>query len=302
MTKITWTPARRRAALIGAWLVATLLLVLCARSIDWTRATEVMATTRPGWILVAILANAAILPLMAGFWLALRPAGEVRVAFARMFEIVSMATAVMNTVPFGAGHASMVLLLIRRGDTSQRGALSVLALDQLGEGIAKVAVFVLVLLLGPVPSWMRNGITTATIFVALLAVAMIAASRWAKELKVLKSWLRSTTALACVVGTKVVEALAIVAVQRAFGVDVGMSGTLLVLAAVILGSMVPLTPGNVGTYETAVFVAYRYLGLAPEQALSLALVQHIAFIIPSVGVGYLYVSAQTLARSAIASR
>jgi uncharacterized membrane protein YbhN (UPF0104 family) len=81
-----------------------------------------------------------------------------------------------------------------------------------------------------------------------------------------------------------------------------MSGTLLVLAAVVLGSMVPLTPGNVGTYETAVFVAYRYLGLAPELALSLALVQHIAFIIPSVGVGYLYVSAQTLARSAIASR
>jgi uncharacterized membrane protein YbhN (UPF0104 family) len=293
---------RRRAALIGAWSIATLLLVLCARSIDWTRATEVMSTTRPGWIFAALVANAAILPLMAGFWLALRPAGEVRVAFARMFEIVSMATAVMNTVPFGAGHASMVLLLIRRGETSQRGALSVLALDQLGEGIAKVAVFVLVLLLVPVPSWMRNGITTATMLVAILALALFAASRWANELKVLKSWLRSTTALACVVGTKVVEALAIVAVQRAFGVDVGLSGTLLVLAAVILGSMVPLTPGNVGTYETAVFVAYRYLGLAPEQALSLALVQHIAFIIPSVGVGYLYVSAQTLARSAIASR
>jgi uncharacterized membrane protein YbhN (UPF0104 family) len=300
--KITWTPARRRAALIGAWLVATFLLVLCARSIDWTRAAEVMATTRPGWIIVAILANAAILPLMAGFWLALRPVGETRVTFARMFEIVSMATAVMNTVPFGAGHASMVLLLIRRGETTQRGALSVLALDQLGEGIAKVAVFVLVLLLAPVPPWMRNGIATATILVAVLALAIAAASRWANELKVLKSWLRSATALVCVLGTKVVEALAIIAVQRAFGVDVGMSGTLLVLAAVILGSMVPLTPGNVGTYETAVFVAYRYLGLAPEQALSLALAQHIAFIVPSVGVGYLYVSAQTLARSAIASR
>lgn len=293
---------RRRVALIGAWLVATLLLVICARGIDWTRAAEVMSTTRPGWIVASIIANAAILPLMAGFWLALRPAGEARVTFARMFEIVSMATAVMNTVPFGAGHASMVLLLIRRGETSQRGALSVLALDQLGEGIAKVAVFVLVLLLAPVPSWMRNGITTATMLVGVLALALVAASRWAHELKVLKSWVRSVTALACVVGTKVVQALAIIAVQRAFGLDVALSGTLLVFAAVILGSMVPLTPGNIGTYETAVFVAYRYLGLAPEYALSVALVQHIAFIVPSVGVGYLFVSAQTLARSAIASR
>lgn len=300
--KIAWTPGRRRVALIAAWLVATLLLVLCARTIDWTRATEVLSTTRPGWIIAAILANAAILPLMAGFWLALRPANEPRVAFSRMFEIVSMATAMMNTVPFGAGHASMVLLLIRRGETSQRGALSVLALDQLGEGIAKVLVFLLVLMLAPVPAWMRNGITTATALVAVLALALLAVSRWANELKVIKSWVRSGTALLCVVGTKVVEALAIVAVQRAFGIDVGVSGTMLVLAAVILGSMIPLTPGNVGTYEAAVFVAYRYVGLSPEQALSLALAQHIAFIVPSVGVGYLYVSAQTLARSAIASR
>ncbi len=152
--------------LLGAWLVATLLLVICARGIDWTRAGEVLSTTRPAWIVAAILANAAILPLMAGFWIALRPIGEARIAVARMFEIVSVATAVMNTVPFGAGHASMVLLLIRRGETTQRGALSVLALDQLGEGIAKVSIFVLVLLLAPVPSWMRNGIMTATILVA----------------------------------------------------------------------------------------------------------------------------------------
>ena len=74
------------------------------------------------------------------------------------------------------------------------------------------------------------------------------------------------------------------------------------LAAVILGSMVPVSPGNLGTYEASVFLAYRYLGVAPEQALSLALVQHLCFMLPSVGVGYLFVSAHTVARSAIASR
>jgi uncharacterized membrane protein YbhN (UPF0104 family) len=114
--------------------------------------------------------------------------------------------------------------------------------------------------------------------------------------------MRSLVALACVGGTKVVEALAIVAVQRAFGADISSSGTLLVLAAAILASMLPLSPGNLGTYEAGVFLAYRHIGLPPEQALSLAIAQHACFMIPSVGIGYLFLSAQTFARRAIASR
>jgi hypothetical protein len=101
---------------------------------------------------------------------------------------------------------------------------------------------------------------------------------------------------------KGVELLAIAAVQQAFGVHIGAGGTLLVLAAVVLGTMLPLAPGNLGTYEASAFLAYRYLGVAPEQALTLAIVQHVCFMLPSVGIGYLFVSAHTLSRSAIASR
>ena len=36
--------------------------------------------------------------------------------------------------------------------------------------------------------------------------------------------------------------------------------------------------------------------------LTLAIVQHVCFMLPSVGIGYLFVSAHTLSRSAIASR
>ena len=105
-----------------------------------------------------------------------------------------------------------------------------------------------------------------------------------------------------VLAMKAVEACAIAAVQRAFGVDIGVAGTILVLAAVILGSMIPVSPGNLGTYEASVFLTYRYLGVAPELAMSLALVQHLCFMLASVGIGYLYISAHTVARSAIASR
>lgn len=293
---------RRRLAWLGAWLLATALLVICARTVDWTRAADVVATARLGWLGVAVLFNAAILFCWAAFWRALIPAGEAPVGYRRMFEIVATASSLMNTVPFGGGHASSVVLLTRRAGATQRGAVSVLALDQLGEGVTKVSLFLLVALLVPLPMWMRAAVTTASLVVAAWFIALMVASRWAHELHILKYWRRSARALACVITMKGVEALALAAVQHAFGVSISASGTLLVLAALILGTMLPVAPGNLGTYEASAFLVYRYLGVSPEQALTLAVVEHVCFLLPSVGIGYVLISAHTLSRSAIASR
>ena len=293
---------RRRLAWLGAWVLATALLIACARTIDWARAADVAGTARAGWLGIAVLFNGAILLCWAAFWRALVPAGESRVGYRRMLEIVATASSLMNTVPFGGGHASSIVLLIRRGGTTQRGALSVLALDQLGEGVTKVSLFLLVAMLLPLPVWMRAGVTTVSIAVGAWLVALFVASRWARELEILKDPRRSIGALSCVLAMKGVEALAIVAVQHAFAVPISAGGTLLVLAALILGTMLPVAPGNLGTYEASVFVAYRYLGVSPEQAVTLAVVEHLCFLLPSVGVGYAFISAHTLSRSAIASR
>jgi uncharacterized membrane protein YbhN (UPF0104 family) len=304
------TAALRAVPTSRSWFVARLVLfaaitaaiVIAARRIDWGHAMELLATARGGWIGMAVLANAGILACWAAFWRLLRPDAETPVGYGRMFEIVSSASSLMNTLPFGGGHASSVVLLMRRGNTTQRGALSVLALDQLGEGVTKLSLFLLVAALAPLPTWMRAGVLAASLGVAALLVVMMVASRWTSQLAILTSGKRSATALCCVLAMKSAEALAIAAVQHAFGVDLPVSGTLLVLAAVVLGTMLPLAPGNLGTYEASAFLAYRYLGVGPEQALSLAIMQHVCFMLPSVGIGYLYLSAQTLSRSAAASR
>jgi uncharacterized membrane protein YbhN (UPF0104 family) len=293
---------RHRLAWLGAWLLATALLIACARTIDWTRTQEVASGAHLGWLGVAVLANGTILLCWAAFWRALIPAGDASIGYRRMFEIVATASSLMNTVPFGGGHASSIVLLMRRGGTTQRAALSVLALDQLGEGVTKVCLFVLVAILLPLPAWMRAGVTTAALVVAAWFVTLIVASRWARELEILRDWSRSAGALACVFAMKGVEALALAAVQYAFGVQISAGGTLLVLAALILGTMLPVAPANLGTYEASVFLVYRYLGISPEQALALAVAEHLCFLLPSVGVGYAFISAHTLSRSAIASR
>ncbi|HWH50091.1 MAG TPA: lysylphosphatidylglycerol synthase transmembrane domain-containing protein [Gemmatimonadaceae bacterium] len=297
--------AKRRAAIVAAWFVATALLVACARTIDWRRALDVAGSARPVWLAAAIVANGLILVAWTSFWRALLPPSDSAapaVAHRRMFEIVSIASALMNTVPFGGGHASSIVLLVSRGGVAKRSALSVLALDQLGEGVAKVAIFLLVAALVPLPAWMRAGVTTASLAVAAWFVALVVASRWAHELTLLKSWRRTLRALVCVAGMKIAELIAIVAVQHAFGVDISLGHSLLVLAALVLATMLPVTPGNLGTYEASVFLAYRYLGVSPELALGIAVAQHVCFLLPAVGIGYGFLSRHALSRSAIASR
>jgi uncharacterized membrane protein YbhN (UPF0104 family) len=280
----------------------TVAIGIAARRLDWPHALALLAAAQPGWLAVALVANASILAFWTPFWRVLRPEGEAPVTYGRMFEIVSVASSLMNTVPFGGGHASSVLLLVRRGDMTSNGALTVIALDQLGEGVAKVIVFVLVAILLPLPPWMRAGIIVASLAVGALFTTGVLVSRMTSQLAVLRTWRRPTAALACTLMMKVAQAAAIVAVQHAFGVDVSVGGTALVVASIILGTMAPISPGNLGTYEASAFLAYRFLGVGPEQALSLAIMEHVCFMLPSVGIGYLFLSRHTLLRNAIASR
>lgn len=289
---------------LALFVTITVAIVVAGRKLDWTRALQALATARPLWLVLGLLSNTIILVCWAAYWYVLRPAGEAPVTYRRVFEIVSASSSLMNTVPFGGGHASSVVLLATHGNISQRGAVSVFALDQLGEGLTKIGLFLLAGLLLPLPGWMRAGIVSASLAVGTLFVVLLIASRWGAktELAILKSWRRSATALACVIGMKLFQALAMAAVQHAFGVELSVGSTVVVFAAVILGTMVPLAPGNLGTYEASAFLAYRYLGVAPELALSLAITQHICFMVPSVGIGYLFLSRHTLLRRAIASR
>src|SRR5690348_12858857 len=147
----TVSPVVWRALTLAGFVGLTALVVSALRNIDWTKTLSALHDARYGWIAVAVLANTAILPCWALFWRSLRPSGEPSVSFGRLLEVTSMSSALMNTLPLGGGHASSIVLLIKRGNTSRRGALSILALDQLGEGVLKVAILVGASLVMPIP-------------------------------------------------------------------------------------------------------------------------------------------------------
>jgi len=315
-------PRVRTATRAVAVAVLGTLLVIAIRRFDVAHVATVLATVRPAWVALAVTCYVSILPLWALQWCVLAPR-DGRPLFMRMLGVIAMYSSVLNTTPLLVGEAAAVVFLVSRGGLSRAAALSLLAMDQLVLGIAKVGVLVLATWLLVLPLWMERGLRSLSAMVALLLVALLAmawgdrtvtrvASRLpdragralhavAGALAPLRSPWRGGGALALALLKKLAEILAIVCIQRAFGVELPLSSAVLVLAALNLATLIPVVPGNVGVYEAATVLAYGYLGIDAERALGMALVQHACYFAALALPGYGWLARGVRSRSAAAS-
>ena len=313
-------PARAPRTWFFAWLIATLLIVVAFRAAGWRHVAEIGHRLNAGWLVVAVCGNLAIQPFAAIQWRLLLPSGR-RVRLRKMLSVAALSAMAMNTAPALLGHASMVMLLARQPGIGHGTALSVLALEQLTESIAKMTVVLLAILVLPVPAWMQHSAVVLACIVALFTVALLLAAHnhellarwahrsttasgkrsplaiaagWADRLETLRTPRRFLAALLACFGMKLVEGLAIIATQHALGVHLPASASVLILAAAGVGTMLPLAPGNLGTYEAAVFLAYKWLGVSAGDALALSVVQHLAYLAAATGAGYAVLSLRQL--------
>ena len=304
----SWSPTLLRG---GILLGATLLLVVALQDIDWDRLLQLLRGLRLPWVAVAIGLNGSILVLWSLQWRILVP-GEDSVTWADMFLVVSAMAMISNSVPFMVGQASGVLLLARYGRIGPASALSVYTMEQMAEGIAKIAVVVGVALFAPLPPWLARGVQGLAVLVSVLGVTFIVlafrfrhppsaprpagalgrlkrfGAQWAHSLEGLRTPRVFGAALALALGMKTAELGGILAVQHSLGLDLPVGTALLVLASVNFATIVSVSPGNLGVFEAASFAAYRLTGVSPEHALTLSLVQHVCYLIPMLGVGYVY--------------
>lgn len=305
-----------------AVLVLAALLVVALRRFAFGEVVAALATARPSWLALALAAYVSILPLWALQWCILAPVTH-RPSFARMLGVVAITSSVLNTTSMLIGEAAGVVLLATRAGLERAAALSVMAMDQLLVGIAKIGVLVLAAWLLVLPLWMERGMRALSLVVVALLVALLAMA-WGPEtlerigrrlparagrllcavgaaLAPLRSPSRGGGALALALAKKVVEMVAILCVQRAFGVELPFFSAVLVLASLNLATLVPVVPGNVGVYEAVVVLAYGHLGVDAERALGIAIVQHACYFTALALPGYAWVARGAPARSAEAA-
>jgi uncharacterized membrane protein YbhN (UPF0104 family) len=313
-------PARHQSRrwLLLSWIALTVVLVVTVRDLPWRGALEQTRHVHPAWLAVAIAANSLIIPLWALEWRLLVPI-TFRVAYGRMFEVVSVTAAVLNSVPFFAGEASGVALLIARAGLPRGAALSVLALDQLLVGFAKLAVIAVAAAFVPLPGWLRAGILSLVAGVLLLLVVLLPlAHRWSKlrdrvlarpsqlrnlvaraiawgaHLEVLRDGGRVWRLAALALAKKAAELFGVLAIQMAFALEPSVAAALLVVAALAITTLLPVMPANLGVYEATAFAAYRFVGVPAESAMGMAIVQHLAFLLPALATGFTALTLQQL--------
>lgn len=298
MTLPAAVSAVRRGRVV-ALLALALLVVAALQRMDLARAAAELTSARVGWLVAAVACYVTILPLWAWQWTLLAPrAPEPRVG--EMLGVVTLTSAVLNTTPMLVGEATGVMLLVRRAGLDRPAALSVLAMDQLLVGAAKLCVLAAAALSAPLPPWMvRAVLVLLASLVALGGALVVAAWRhahveealarvlpapaaaavaaFAFSLEPLRTPRRGVSSLVLALLKKAVEVCAIVCVQRAFGVHLPLGGAILVLAVLNLATLLPVVPGNVGVFEAAVVLALTRLGVGPEQALGIAVVQHLCY-------------------------
>ncbi len=309
---------KTRVSYIVSWLLLTALIVVTIGRVDWTLAIAAVAKAKPLPLILAVLLNAMILVFATAQWLLFLPEG-VSVARSKMFKIMAIMSTVANSGPAGGGAAVGVHLLARQEGVGHSVGLSVLLLDQLVEGLVKVAIVLLAIVV--VPIGLEYKAVSATILIGVptlfFVLTVIAHRRSALEsiserttgflgwmltklnlvaanLEALRRPKKLSLTLVLGLLQKLVAALAITCILLAFGVVTPWWGILAVLVAVNLSTVVSVTPANLGVFEGAAFLVYTSLGISSDTAVALAIVQHAAYLIPLAGIGWVISSVRPL--------
>ena len=299
---MTHPPASvRHRGRVLALLALAGLIVVAVQQMDLRRAAAQLTAVRGEWLVLAIVCYATILPLWAWQWRLLSPrTPETRPR--EMLGVVTLTSSVMNTTPLIVGEAAAVVLLVSRVGLDRAAALSVLAMDQLLVGVAKLCVLAVAAVVAPLPDWMTRSVLGLLASILLLGAALFVAAwrhadveralgrilpariaaalgAFARALEPLRSATRVLSALGLGLLKKAAEVAAIVCVFRAFGLRESIAAAIVVLAVLNLATLVKVVPGNIGVFEAAVVLALTQFGIAPEQALGVAVVQHVCYFV-----------------------
>jgi uncharacterized protein (TIRG00374 family) len=294
---------------VAAWIVASVLLALCFRGVDWGELLTVLRHASVGWLIAGVLANGATLAIMALQWQIFLPK-DARVPLKQTLGISAVMATVANSVPFMAGEAAGVHLLASRGGTGHAKATSVTSLRILSDGTAKLAMLVVLAAIAPLSPSLRRVLVLLSLGVALL-LAFVLAAAWShgrihlptgragavgSVARVFHDWsaglegARRPSALVwgilLAVMLRSFELTAILCVQAAAGLHLPVADALSVLVAVNISTMVSVAPGNLGVYEGSAYVAYHAFGLARSAGLAVAVLQHAVYLVPMAGTGW----------------
>ena len=241
---------------------------------------------------LALLAFLSIQPLAALQWRLLLPAP--RPSYPRLLRTFALASTANNGINSFVGHAAATALVAREPGVGSGPAIALLVLDQLVVAIVKLLVLALAVVMASGSAPLQR--TSVLLPLGCAIVALLALLALSRRMATLPAWIPQRVrtlvtpvhqarrepgapgavrrALPVGVMIRGMEALARGAMHVALGLTISTVQLPLLLGATAIATMLPIVPGNLGTYEGALVGVYLSLGVPLERALPAAALQH----------------------------
>jgi uncharacterized protein (TIRG00374 family) len=327
-------PSRRVGTGIAGLVVSVIAVAVLATVIDIGATAETLAGTNlwlvaatlllvPGQIILRTLRWRLLLPR--------RPDGE-RPTATRVLPVLLAGYLGNLILPARLGEPARAYLLARREQIAFARVLGSVLLERVIDlaSLAFVAVWAAIVV--GADEWLVRGMVVIAVLGSLI-VAVLVASGISRVIRLLArvfstrtagmraavdhavhfgegarggGWgsLAVATALSTITWAFVAGTYWLTA--QALGLDVRISGSMLVAAVTTLGTAIPSAPANIGTFEVAAVFVLIALGIPEHEALAMALLAHAIVTIPfavagAASVAYLSISLSEVADEATAA-
>jgi uncharacterized protein (TIRG00374 family) len=290
-------------------LAATFALVMMFRNTDprdiWNAIAHMDAR-----FLIPVLIGTIAMPLARAIRLKFimephhhRPAG-------RVFAVYNVGQLLNIMMPVLTGQVARILLFSRTLGFTKTFAVTLVVLELLFDGLILLVMVFGASFLFVMPDWMVRGEVMIFIATALLLGFFYyvlhhgkhhqAAPNWFHRhapARLVREWdnvkasfvaglnmLSSTRHLLFVsllsLASWVAHALIVLFLLRAFDFNVPFWGAMVILIVNTIVIMVPVSPGNIGTFQLACIVGLSFFGISKDQALGFSILLHLAEVGP----------------------
>jgi hypothetical protein len=287
-----------RPQLMLSLLAATALVVVAATPQllrgHVASALDTLGGADPHWLFVAALAFLAGFACTVGAWRAALTAAGGHICPKQAAARLGVGSLVNAFAPAKLGDAVKVGLCSRAIEGPGRlwTAGGVYAALAAARSLTLASLLVAASVTGALPLWPVFAVVAG---VAVLALVAGSSARWRRLPRIRQlldgfaSLERSPRALATVLlwtlGMMLARLAATVAVSSALGLPHPVLAALVIMPALDLASVVPLTPGNLGVGSGAVAMALASRGIGTSQALGVGFAIQAVETLVSIGVG-----------------
>lgn len=306
--------------IIGLAVSALFLWVAFRQVSDMSNVGAALMAAHYVWMMPAVALYLAGLWVRAWRWRALlAPVADVPVS--SMFGILSIGFLVNNVLPARLGEIARAVIAGRRHSISRSATLATVVVERIFDGI----VMLLFLGVSTASAGGRVGAEWLTILVPMTAIgfggaalalgflafapsltlgiaarllaplpkrtreaALDVAGKFITGLGVLQDLKLAGAVLGSSMVAWLLEAGVYVAVGQGFGLMTDPLAYLLAVSVANLGTMIPSSPGYVGTFDALVARSLAFFGIGDAVALAYAFALHLAIWLPPTVIGLFY--------------